>query len=66
MASRERHQLIAPVLEECIGADEERVDPLPDQAREGRVDVAFAARVLDVDTQPKYARRRLHVARFGL
>jgi hypothetical protein len=37
-----------------------------EQAREGRVDVAVADRVLEVEMQPKDARRRLQVARLGL
>src|SRR5439155_25144432 len=62
----QRKQLIAPSVEERIAADEERVDPLLDEAREGRVDLAVAARVLDVEMQPKYACCRLRVARLGL
>src|SRR5207237_9766621 len=46
--------------------DVNRVDPLLYKGREGRVNVSFVARVLDVETQPKNTCRRLHVARFGL
>jgi hypothetical protein len=43
VASRQRGQLTTPGAEERIGGDEERVDPLLDEAREGRVDLACAA-----------------------
>src|SRR5262249_16742692 len=66
VARRHCSQLIAPGGEDRPGGAEQRVGPLRDEARERRVDVAFAACVLDVEMQAKYARSCLHVARFGL
>ena len=37
-----------------------------DQSCEDRIEIAFAARVQDMELQPEGAGRRLHVSRYGL
>ena len=62
MADRQCGELFAPAIEECIGADHERACPQLDQGCEGRVEVAFGARMQDMELQPEGAGRRLHVS----
>ena len=66
MAGRQCDELFAPASEECIGADHERAGSQLDQGCEDRVEVAFGARMQDMELQPEGARRRLHVSRLGL
>jgi hypothetical protein len=47
MARRQGDELIAPTVEKCIGADDNGVDMLLDEAGEGPIDIAFAARMQD-------------------
>ena len=63
VAGRQRDDLIAPAVEERIGANDERAGPLLDHGCEGRVDVAFGAGIQDMELQPQRARRRLQVFR---
>ena len=66
MAGRKRHQLFALDAEERVGADKERAGAQFDQAREGRLDFAFAACFQDGNLQPKGARRRLYRSHLGV
>jgi hypothetical protein len=54
--------LIASAHEKCIGADENGIDTLLDEVREGRVDIVFAARIQDLELKPKRVRRSPHVS----
>ena len=62
MACRQRHELLAPAVEERIGADDERAGMQLDEGREGGVDLAFGAGLQDMELQPLRARRLLHVS----
>ena len=59
MARRQVDQLDTPVGEERTGADEERIGPLAHQGCEGRIDLAAAADVENLDLQPDGASSRL-------
>jgi len=66
MTRRKRDDLIHLAQEESIGSDAERVHSLPNEARESRIDIAVAARLLDVELLPECARGRLNVCRLGV
>ena len=66
MAERQCGELFAPASEECIGADHERACSQLDQGCEDRIEVAFGARMQDMELQPEGAGRRLQVSRLGL
>jgi hypothetical protein len=59
MAGRQRHELLAPVGEERIGDNKERTSPLLIEAREGRIDLAFAPGVDDMVSLPFWSRPAL-------
>src|SRR5262249_48409706 len=52
VAGRQPDQLIASTGEERIGPDENCIDALLDEARKGRVNIVFTARIQDRDTFP--------------
>ena len=52
--------------EESIGSDHQRAGSLLDQGCERRIEVAFAARMQDMELEPELAGRRLRVLRHGL
>ena len=62
MACRQRHELLAPAVEERIGADDERAGMQLDEGGEGGVDLAFGAGLQDRELHPLRARRFLHVS----
>ena len=66
MAERQCGELFAPAGEECIGADHERACSQLDQGCKDRIEVAFGARMQDMELQPEGAGRRLQVSRYGL
>ena len=66
MARRQRHELLAPAVEERIGADEERAGLQLDEGGEGGVDLAFGAGLQDMELHPLRARRFLHVSHHAL
>ena len=66
MACRQRHELLAPVVEEWIGADDERAGLQLDKGREGGLDVALGAGLQDMELHPLRARRFLHVSDHAL
>ena len=66
VAQRQCGELFALAIEEWIGADHERRLPQLGQSCEDRIDVAFGARMQDMELQPEGARRRLQVSRHGL
>jgi hypothetical protein len=63
---RQHGQLQPPDAEEGIGADEQRVGPLAHERREGRIDLADRAGVMDLGLQSHGAGRRFRVSRRGL
>src|SRR6516162_4118193 len=65
MACRQRNQLIAPTREKRIGGDDQRLEPLLGEVREGRIDLPFGARVHDTKLQAEGLRCRLHERRFA-
>jgi hypothetical protein len=66
VASRQRDELVAAVVQDRVGGEGERVDSLLHETRESRVNVVAAARVLDDELQPQRLCRRLRVAGLGL
>src|SRR6516162_5274841 len=65
MACRQRNQLITPTREKRISGDDQRLEPLLGEAREGSVDLPFGARVHDTKLQAEGLRCRLHVVRLA-
>src|SRR5262249_10847812 len=63
VADCQSHKLLALVIEEIISADHERAGSQPLQGCEGRIEVAFGARVKDVELQPKGAGRGPQLSR---
>ncbi len=49
MARGQRHELFKPAEEEWVVADKQRADPLLDEGYEGRVELAFAAGVQNME-----------------
>ncbi len=66
MACRQRHELLAPAVEERIGADDERAGMQLDEGGESGVDLAFGAGLQDMELHPLRARRFLHVSHDAL
>ena len=66
MARRQRHELLAPIVEERIVADDQRAGMQLDEGREGGVDLAFGAGLQDRELHTLRARRFLHVSDHAL
>ena len=66
MARCQRHQLLAPVDEQSIGTDEDRIGGRGDEGSEGGVDLVFAGRREDMELPPPAARRFLRIACLAL
>jgi hypothetical protein len=60
---RQRAELFALPIEECIGADHERARTQFTQGCEGRSEVAFIARMEDMEHHPEVVPRRLQFSR---
>ena len=65
VADRQCGELFDPGTEECIVADHERACSQLDQGCESRIEVAFGARMQDMELQPEGAGRRLQVFQEG-
>ena len=65
MMRGQRDQSIALAGEERIARDKNPADLMLDKGREGRVDIAFAVDVHNINLLSKGARRRLCVSRLG-
>ena len=61
MACRQRHELLAPVVKDRVGSNDEPAGMRFDDGRESRVDLAFVAGFHDLELQSLYVRRFLHV-----
>ena len=59
VSERQRAELFALAVEECVGDDHECAGPSLDQSCESVVDVALGACVEDIQLQPEGAGRRL-------
>ena len=57
MPRRQPNQKIAPTYEECIGTDNNAVDPLLDEALERLPNIAVAVSVEDQDVNAEFVRR---------
>ena len=66
MACRQRDELLAPTVEEWVGADDQRAGLKLDERGEGGVDLALGAGLQDRELHPLRARRFLHVSDHGL
>ena len=62
----QRHELLAPAVEERIAGDDERAGMQLDEGGEGGVDLAFGAGLQDMELHPLRARRFLHVSHHAL
>ena len=59
MAERQRGELFAPRAKECIVADHEPACSQLEQGCKDRIEVAFGARMQDIEFEPETAGRRL-------
>ena len=59
MTRRQRDQLHAAVDEQCLGTDQEAVNPLLHQRRKGRIDFAICAGSNDFEVLPDHRSRRM-------
>jgi hypothetical protein len=59
----ERNDLFAPILQECISRDNECADAIPDDRREGGIDLAWSGGIEDKNLQPKAACGLLQLGR---
>ena len=66
MACRQRHELLAPAVEEWIGGDDERASLPSDEGGEGGVDLAFDAGLQDMKLHPLCPRRLFYVFHYEL
>src|SRR5947208_14640651 len=66
MAPRQPGDLIAVGKKKPIGAHQERVSPLLNKVRKGRLDLAWATCIHEQQANPKSTRRNLHHSRFAL
>ena len=66
MACRQRHDLLAPAVDEWFGGDDEGAGVALDEGGEGGVNLAFAAGIEDKELHPLGARRFLHVVHHAL
>src|SRR6516162_6524424 len=66
MTRRERYELLAPAIEEGIGADDECTNVQLHKGGEGSIDRSFGAGCQDTELQPPRARRFLHVSNHWL
>ena len=66
MVRRQRDQSIALPSEKRITAEYDRIDPLLGKAREGSLEIGFAAGVCDVNLLRESASRCLRVSDLGL
>jgi hypothetical protein len=66
MPGRQRHKLIAPTIKERVAADKKGAHLLLSDGREGRVNIAFAASMQNMDSLSGGARRRLDFLRLAL
>ena len=62
MACRQRDELLAPAVEERIGADEERTSVQLDERAKGSIDLTFRAGLQDNQLHPLSARRFLQIS----
>ena len=62
MACGQSHNLIKVNVEQWIVGEEERTISSPDDGREGRIDLTFAAGAEDIYSLADGARRRKHIA----
>src|SRR5206468_4767584 len=61
MACRQRDELLAPAVEERIGAEDERASTQLDEGRKSCVDLAFGGGLHELELQPLRGRRILHL-----
>src|SRR5262245_57071745 len=66
VARGQPNELVASAQEKWIRADEDGIDPLLDEAREGSLDIAFTACIQDWQLKPKRDPRGLHVSGLDL
>src|SRR5262249_10068444 len=66
VAEREHRQLFAPAVEEWIAPDHQPAGFQWDKVCEGRINVASAARVQDMELPPQRAGRLLQLARLDI
>ena len=66
MARRQCYQLVAVAVEERIGRDDERANPLLDEICKDRIDFALGACVEDTELAAEPARGRHHLFRLAL
>src|SRR5262245_64691790 len=66
VAERQCGELFASGREECTGADDERAWSELGQGCKYRIEIAFFARLQDMEPHPEVAGRRLQVAQKGL
>jgi len=59
MAGRKYDKLLSSRIEECVGSDEECACSPPNQACEGGIDVAWTARLKELQPQPRVCEPQL-------
>ena len=62
MARRQRHDLLTPTIEECIGSNKESVGPLLNKGRKRRVEATFAACIKDTQLLSDSRSGRLNIS----
>src|SRR4029077_17501448 len=65
-ADRQRGQLFAPTIEQCIGADHEPPGSKLDQRREVHTEILVAAGMTNVELNPQCVGRCLEISRQSL
>jgi hypothetical protein len=63
---RKRDKVLAPAVEERVGTNQKRIDPLLNKCREDLIEVVFGSRTQDSEFEAKRVRRALRVPRLRL
>ena len=66
MSGRQRDDLIGIGKKKTVAAHVERVSPLLNKVRKGRLDLAWATCIHEQEAYPMSTRRKLHLSRFAL
>src|SRR5207302_10542826 len=66
MVDRQRGELFAPAIEECIAANHEPACSQLGQFCEDSIEVTFGAGIQDMELEPEGVGRRKHIPRYGL
>jgi hypothetical protein len=66
MAGRQRDDLIRMGKKKTVAAHLERVSPLLNKVRKGRLDLGWATSIHEQEAHPMSTRRNLHLSRFAL